>query len=172
MTDECRPCDAAACAHRRRRTAENAWRALGIDPALCLYCGAPAEHADHVLPRNLGGTDEGNLVPACAPCNLSKNDAPLVWWAVRRFGDDAADVLAVLPEVDSPATRLRRVKAHGPSPRTDGAGGGASRRLGALTRSICPPDWAAWPTLLPSSSTPLSDALRAVALTSPESLLT
>jgi len=39
----------------------------------CAYCGAPAEHIDHVIPRSQGGTDDPrNLVPACAKCNLTK----------------------------------------------------------------------------------------------------
>jgi 5-methylcytosine-specific restriction endonuclease McrA len=39
----------------------------------CAYCGAPAEHADHVTPLARGGLDcLENLAPACARCNLSK----------------------------------------------------------------------------------------------------
>lgn len=48
----------------------------------CVYCGAtPADgplHVDHVDPKAGGGTDEvGNLVTACASCNLGKSDVPL-----------------------------------------------------------------------------------------------
>lgn len=39
----------------------------------CRYCGAPAEHIDHVVPRCQGGADSlDNLVAACAACNLHK----------------------------------------------------------------------------------------------------
>lgn len=39
----------------------------------CHYCGRDASQVDHVIPRSRGGTDDlSNLVPACAPCNLSK----------------------------------------------------------------------------------------------------
>lgn len=39
----------------------------------CVYCGAPAEHVDHVIPRTDGGTDRfDNLRPACEHCNLAK----------------------------------------------------------------------------------------------------
>jgi hypothetical protein len=41
----------------------------------CSYCGGVAEtqHADHFIPRCLGGDDsEGNLYPACQGCNSSK----------------------------------------------------------------------------------------------------
>ncbi len=45
-----------------------------------------------------------------APCNLTRNDTALVWWAERRFRENAPPsfdrVLDVLPNVGSPATRL------------------------------------------------------------------
>ena len=53
---------------------------------LCVYCMAPYEHLDHVEPLSMGGMHSiSNLVPACAPCNLSKNNKPmLVWLATRQ----------------------------------------------------------------------------------------
>ena len=43
------------------------------DKWACQYCGSPAEHVDHVVPRCQGGADDlDNLVAACAHCNLSK----------------------------------------------------------------------------------------------------
>lgn len=51
---------------------------------LCCYCPAPAEHLDHVQPLSRGGADaDWNLVPACAPCNLSKHAKTLAEWAAR-----------------------------------------------------------------------------------------
>jgi len=49
--------------------------------ALCVYCGAPAEHMDHVIPRSRGGrTTQSNLVPACARCNYEKGaQTPEEW---------------------------------------------------------------------------------------------
>lgn len=48
----------------------------------CAYCDAPAEHLDHVHPISKGGADAPhNLLPACAPCNLSKNAKTLAEWA-------------------------------------------------------------------------------------------
>lgn len=39
----------------------------------CRYCGAPAEHVDHIVPRCQDGTnDPDNLAAACATCNCSK----------------------------------------------------------------------------------------------------
>lgn len=44
-----------------------------VDGPYCTYCGVPAEHLDHVIPRSRGGTsNDDNLVPACARCNLAK----------------------------------------------------------------------------------------------------
>lgn len=41
--------------------------------ALCVYCGKPAHHLDHVFPKSRGGrTTRSNLVPACPDCNRAK----------------------------------------------------------------------------------------------------
>ncbi|MGW5637138.1 HNH endonuclease [Streptomyces sp. NPDC003832] len=53
----------------------------------CAYCGREAAHLDHVEPLAKGGADkESNIVPACAPCNLSKGAKTLAEWA-QTFGD-------------------------------------------------------------------------------------
>ncbi|KAF4408628.1 HNH endonuclease [Streptomyces lycii] len=45
----------------------------------CAYCDDRAEHLDHFTPLSRGGADaEHNILPACAPCNLSKG-ALLPW---------------------------------------------------------------------------------------------
>ena len=43
---------------------------------LCHYCGiARARTIDHKIPRSKGGrTNQGNCVPACAPCNNWRGD--------------------------------------------------------------------------------------------------
>lgn len=52
----------------------------------CAYCDAPAEHLDHVVPLSKGGADAAhNLLPACAPCNLTKSAKSLAEWA-ETFG--------------------------------------------------------------------------------------
>lgn len=49
----------------------------------CAYCDAPAEHLDHIKPIARGGRDVlGNVIPACADCNLSKSDKSLADWAL------------------------------------------------------------------------------------------
>jgi 5-methylcytosine-specific restriction endonuclease McrA len=47
----------------------------------CTYCPSLATSVDHVIPLALGGTNyEGNLTPACGPCNRRKNDDLLIVW--------------------------------------------------------------------------------------------
>ena len=41
----------------------------------CQYCGATAENIDHVVPRSKGGAHTWeNVVAACRPCNMRKED--------------------------------------------------------------------------------------------------
>lgn len=49
----------------------------------CVYCGAPAQTRDHVVPLSRGGPDEAaNIVPCCFWCNRSKaNRTPDEWIA-------------------------------------------------------------------------------------------
>ena len=45
------------------------------DNAVCIYCGAPAQVIDHVIPcAKDGPTRMDNLVLACRPCNYAKRD--------------------------------------------------------------------------------------------------
>jgi 5-methylcytosine-specific restriction endonuclease McrA len=61
-----------------RRGYGSEWRrvraaVLERDGHTCTYCGQPANHVDHVVPRSKGGTDDlGNLVSSCEGCNKSK----------------------------------------------------------------------------------------------------
>lgn len=46
---------------------------------VCIYCGFPANTADHLLPRSHTGEARRAfvaLVPACGPCNSAINDLP------------------------------------------------------------------------------------------------
>lgn len=55
----------------------------------CHYCRAALAldgcwHVEHMVPRALGGEDvAGNLVAACAPCNLSKRDRTALEFVTR-----------------------------------------------------------------------------------------
>jgi 5-methylcytosine-specific restriction endonuclease McrA len=47
----------------------------------CAYCGAISKHIDHVIPLSRGGTHSiGNMVGACASCNLSKSVKFITEW--------------------------------------------------------------------------------------------
>ncbi|MFJ9583368.1 HNH endonuclease [Streptomyces acidicola] len=50
----------------------------------CVYCLAPSEVKDHVIPYARGGDDDvHNLTPACVACNLAKNErSPLEFAAL------------------------------------------------------------------------------------------
>lgn len=52
---------------------------------VCAYCREPCVPTiDHVVPLARGGRDEpSNVVPACKPCNSSKNDRLLSEWRGR-----------------------------------------------------------------------------------------
>ncbi len=52
------------------------WVKNNIDPERCHYCDEGLyEHLEHCIPLSRGGTHtKENLVPSCAPCNLSKGD--------------------------------------------------------------------------------------------------
>lgn len=61
----------------------------------CHYCGAPAEHIEHVWPRSRGGDDHpNNLVRACQPCNSRKGTRSLLTMACPTCGHhrDPGDV--------------------------------------------------------------------------------
>lgn len=64
---------------------------------LCAYgCGRPATAWDHLIPWTKGGSfkSAGNAVPACDPCNQSKNDGhPGPWVARALAADYSADAM-------------------------------------------------------------------------------
>jgi 5-methylcytosine-specific restriction endonuclease McrA len=57
------------------RIALNRKAIFARDDHVCQYCGAAAENIDHVIPRSKGGTHTwDNVVAACRPCNMRKED--------------------------------------------------------------------------------------------------
>jgi 5-methylcytosine-specific restriction endonuclease McrA len=57
------------------RIALNRKAVFARDNHKCQYCGAAAENIDHVIPRSKGGTHTwDNVVAACRPCNMRKED--------------------------------------------------------------------------------------------------
>lgn len=52
----------------------------------CVYCGREGRSNDHVRPRNRGGNDPDNIVPACTQCNIGKCSKLLTEWDAVRVG--------------------------------------------------------------------------------------
>lgn len=47
----------------------------------CIYCGAPADTRDHLIPTSRGGQNVmANLRPACQTCNVTKADRTPAEW--------------------------------------------------------------------------------------------
>jgi 5-methylcytosine-specific restriction endonuclease McrA len=74
-------------------------RVRARDGLRCVYCGRGGRmHLDHVIPRVEGGKSvEGNLLVACARCNLRKGTMDLdlfAIWLERRTGEPSAAILA------------------------------------------------------------------------------
>jgi 5-methylcytosine-specific restriction endonuclease McrA len=73
----------ALCQHESRCVTSDFLRTLYASP--CLYCGEPAEHADHFQPIHRGGLHcRDNLVPACQVCNRSKGSSDPIEWLAKR----------------------------------------------------------------------------------------
>lgn len=74
----------------------------GVSGDFCSYCGhwiVGAVHLDHVHPRSLGGPDDvSNIVPACASCNLSKSNKPLLLWLLERRNECGHHATNVFPD--------------------------------------------------------------------------
>ena len=82
--------------------------ALLGDP--CAYCGAAAEHVDHIDPRITGGVDDcSNVTAACAECNGMKAGLPLLF---------ALGALTVARELRPLADQLQRWRG-GSGPRVN-----------------------------------------------------
>jgi hypothetical protein len=70
---------------------DRSWRRSlhALTEGSCLYCGAPSESIDHVLPRSQGGcSTTENCVPACLACNGQKGDSDaFAWYREQHFYD-------------------------------------------------------------------------------------
>lgn len=62
----------------------------------CVYCTAPANTWDHIIPISKGGeTVPANIAPACVSCNSSKKDSDVLDWC-EATGRDPHRVLEIL----------------------------------------------------------------------------
>ena len=83
---------------------------FGMDPAhpLCVYCGRPASHLDHLHPLIEKGflsgycSDPGNLVPCCPECNSKKGSSD--WEDYMRNNEGITNQDGCMEE------RMRRLK--------------------------------------------------------------
>jgi hypothetical protein len=111
----------------------------GITDRCCLYCGAPSESIDHVLPRSRGGLSvTENCVPACLACNGRKgDDDAFSWYRNQSFYDPRrAMALRAWTEGDL-RLALRLLQWAGPGePREAGP-----RRPAHQTRQAATPLW-------------------------------
>jgi hypothetical protein len=57
------------------------WASRQIRPRQCVYCHAPSQTLDHLVPLRRGGPHAmTNLVPACVACNSNKGSLLLHQW--------------------------------------------------------------------------------------------
>lgn len=76
-----------------RRELTEYWSKKDI-PAECYLCGGSFDHADHVIPRLLEGTDElHNILPMCEHHNCSKGPTPLDRWLYQKHPYEMERVL-------------------------------------------------------------------------------
>lgn len=82
-------------------TPESESRVIAAYGNSCVYCGAPHEHLDHVVPLSKGGPHcVSNLRTSCASCNLSKGHSMLEVFLKRRpdlSGELARTTLLICP---------------------------------------------------------------------------
>lgn len=101
----------------------------------CTYCDAPATTVDHVIPLARGGDNyEGNLVPACRPCNSSKGARLIVEWKAHR---EAARTQA---EQRGAATKPATKQKPSPKPAQTCTQCGRTRRRTSAYCSKCDPE--------------------------------
>jgi len=76
------------------------------DGFACLYCGNDERLTlDHLLPRELGGSNEvENLVTACLTCNSSKQHATMEQWLVT-LSERGIDTKSIARKVKLHASR-------------------------------------------------------------------
>ena len=112
---------------------------FGHDPPHCVYCGSSeVRRWDHVVPVREGGeTVLGNIVPACARCDDSKQHRPFAEWMQ---GD--APLSPKNRGVKDIVERIARIRTYAeefeytPSPIEDRFEGGEKERLEAIRATL------------------------------------
>lgn len=93
LSKRCGPCHSSTVMARKRKEFLAHWKKHAI-PLVCYVCEDPWGHADHVVPRALGGSDEPqNILPLCAKHNFSKNDTPLLKWLTQNYPEQSEEIM-------------------------------------------------------------------------------
>ena len=79
----------------------------------CAFCGGPIQRWDHLVSVSAGGdTVLGNMVPACAKCDDSKQGSDFEAWA--RGAAPSSPTSRGIPDIEERLSRLREyVSAYG-----------------------------------------------------------
>ena len=81
---------------------------FGAGQPECVFCGREVKRWDHLLPISKGGdTVLGNMVPACAQCDDSKQGKPFEDWMISnaKYSPKSRGVKDI-------AKRIERIKAY------------------------------------------------------------
>lgn len=80
----------------------------------CQYClCGDANHVDHIVPKAKGGSDDpGNLILACAPCNIRKSDLELpeayIGLLLAIAGSKREKILKLVEKAENKAPREKK----------------------------------------------------------------
>lgn len=104
---------------RQMRLCYDVWQGRTItrhilrrDGGRCVYCGAPATSADHLLAWSVGGlTVPANLVAACDACNNGRGTLALEQWLARHPAATAHPIIEAFIADGGTTGRLARTEA-------------------------------------------------------------
>lgn len=85
---------------------------FGKEPLECVYCGSQLVRGwEHLVPVNAGGiTVIGNMVPACGPCDDSKQKMTFDQWMVS--DRDGSPKKRGIPDVPQRIAKIREYMTH------------------------------------------------------------
>jgi hypothetical protein len=101
------------CIAERRFGKSEAQTASDFFDGACAFCGGPIERWDHLVPVSVGGdTVLGNMVPACAKCDDSKQGLEFESWT--RGSAPSPPASRGVEDVEGRVSRIREyVSAYG-----------------------------------------------------------
>jgi hypothetical protein len=102
---------------------DEALRILGMETAVCAYCGNDATEWDHFRPLVVGQKPTGyiseihNLVPACGKCNQSKGNKPWREWMLSSAR--LSPMTRGVPDIQTRVARLEAFERWGTPTKVD-----------------------------------------------------